>query len=66
MTPPAAAAAEADEVAMVQEGAPHKEMLPFAHPAPGTATDFSLPPTILRETAAEPTAPPPSPFDGPI
>ena len=57
--PPTAAVAEADEVAMAQEDAPCEEMSPFAHQAQGTVVDFGLPPTVLRATAAEPTAPPP-------
>ncbi len=64
---PAAAAAEADEAATTREAAPHENMLLFAHPAPGRAVDFGLPPTVLQAIAAEPTAPPPpSPFDDPI
>jgi hypothetical protein len=55
----AAAAAEADEAATMREGAAHEEMSPFVYPAPGMAADFGVPPTVLRATAAEPTAPPP-------
>ena len=65
MTPPAAAANEADDVATVREGSPWGEMSPFVHLTPGMAAVAAaaakvspvvtaLPPATRRAAAAEP------------
>ena len=65
MTPPAAAADEADEAATVREGAPQGEMSPFVHITPGTAAvavavaavssvAIAFPPAKRRAAAEEP------------